>query len=157
VTPQPRFLDRVVRLARRAEHPIRDGVQMSAVRLEVAIHCYLPGSPSVSPADMTLTSVTRAEVTGRTDGGLRTIVQEIIRNEPPRAWAARGVDGPIRPHATITVEPVGAGSTVIFSLDFDGHGVGIPLAPLVRRQAEKAAPTSYRNLKRLPESGVGRS
>jgi hypothetical protein len=66
----------------------------------------------------------------------------------------RGIDGPIRPSATITVEPVGdgAGSRVTFTLGFEGHGLGVPLLPVVRRQAEKAAPTSYQNLKRLLES-----
>jgi hypothetical protein len=32
-------------------------------------------------------------------------------------------------------------------------GLGIPLVPLVRRQAEKVAPVSYTNLKRLLEQG----
>jgi hypothetical protein len=36
--------------------------------------------------------------------------------------------------------------------DFEGHGLGVPLVPLVRRQAEKAAPVSYENLKRLLET-----
>ena len=97
-------------------------------------------------------SGSRFATTRRMPGGRRTIVQEITHNEPPHAWAAKGVDGPILPHATITVEPAGDGSKVTFTLDFDGHGMGIPLLPLVRRQAEKASPTSYRNLKRLLES-----
>jgi hypothetical protein len=80
-------------------------------------------------------------------------VQQITRNDPPNEWAARAVDGPIRPHATITVEPTGggAGSRVTFTLDFEGEGLGIPLVPVVRRQARKAAPTSYENLKNLLE------
>ena len=95
----------------------------------------------------------RIATTRRMTGGERTIVQQITRNDPPYDWAARGVDGPIRPHATITVEPIGggAGSRVTFTLDFEGHGLGVPLVPVVRRQAEKAAPTSYANLKKLLE------
>lgn len=95
----------------------------------------------------------RIATTRRMTGGERTIVQEITHNDPPRSWAARAVDGPIRPHATITVEPIsgGAASRVTFTLDFEGHGLGIPLVPLVRRQAEKAAPISYANLKQLLE------
>jgi hypothetical protein len=95
----------------------------------------------------------RIATTRRMTGGERTIVQEVTRNDPPNRWAARGIDGPIRPHATITVEPIsrGAGSRVTFTLDFEAHGLGIPLLPLVRRQAEKAAPTSYANLKQLLE------
>jgi uncharacterized protein YndB with AHSA1/START domain len=99
-----------------------------------------------------LSEPSRIATTRRMTGGERTIVQEITRNDPPNSWAARGVDGPIRPHATITVEPIGdAGSRVTFTLDFEGHGLGVPLVPVVRRQAEKAAPTSYANLKQLLE------
>jgi uncharacterized protein YndB with AHSA1/START domain len=86
-------------------------------------------------------------------GAERTTVQRIIRDDPPHHWAAEGIDGPIRPHATVTVEPVGTGrSRVTFTLDFEGHGVGVPLVPLVRRQAQQAAPRSYHNLKRLLEA-----
>jgi hypothetical protein len=42
-------------------------------------------------------------------------------------------------------------TSVTFTLDFEGHGLGVPLVPVVRRQAEKAAPTSYANLKKLLE------
>lgn len=86
-------------------------------------------------------------------GAERSTLQQITRNDPPHHWAAEGVDGPIRPHATITVEPVDTDrSRVTFTLDFDGHGVGVPLVPLVRRQARQAAPHSYHNLKRLLEA-----
>jgi uncharacterized protein YndB with AHSA1/START domain len=81
----------------------------------------------------------------------RTLTQEITDDSPPRHWAARGVDGPIRPTATVTVEPSAGGSRVTFSLDFEGHGMGVALLPLVRRQAQRGAPRSYANLKRLLE------
>jgi uncharacterized protein YndB with AHSA1/START domain len=91
--------------------------------------------------------------TRRITGAERTMIQQITRNDPPHGWAARGIDGPIRTNATITVKPVngGARSRVTFTLEFEGHGIGIPLLPLVRRQAEKGAPNSYRNLKNLLE------
>jgi uncharacterized protein YndB with AHSA1/START domain len=84
----------------------------------------------------------------------RTMTQEIVRNDPPRTFAARGLDGPIRPSASITVEPLDNGqrSRVTFSLEFEGHGLGVALLPLVRRQAAQGAPISYRNLKQLLES-----
>ncbi|MCI2421689.1 SRPBCC family protein [Saccharopolyspora sp. K220] len=93
--------------------------------------------------------------TRRFGGAERTMTQQIVRNDQPRSWAARGTDGPLRPHATVTVEPMndGAGSRITFTLDFEGHGVGVPLVPLVRRQAAKGAQLSYRNLKKLLESG----
>jgi uncharacterized protein YndB with AHSA1/START domain len=98
----------------------------------------------------------RFTTTRRIGRAERTMTQEITEIAPPRSWATRGVDGPIRPTAAITIEPLndGAWSKVTFALDFEGHGIGVPLAPLVRRQAQKAAPTSYRNLKnRLETTG----
>src|SRR5215211_688366 len=85
----------------------------------------------------------------RIRGVERTMTQEITENDRPRTWAARGVDGPVRPSATITVEQLddGAGSHVTFALDFEGHGVGVALVPAIRRMAAKQAPNSYRNLK----------
>ena len=85
-------------------------------------------------------------------GGVdRTMTQEVTELDTPRRWTVRGVDGAIRPSATVTVEPIETGARVTFILDFEGHGIGVPLAPLVRRQAEKEAPASYRNLKALLE------
>jgi uncharacterized protein YndB with AHSA1/START domain len=97
----------------------------------------------------------RFTTTRRIGGAERTMTQEITEISPPRSWAAHGVDGPIRPNANITVEPLndGARSRVTFALDFEGHGIGKPLVPVVRRQALKGAPTSYRNLKERLESG----
>jgi hypothetical protein len=102
-----------------------------------------------------LLDMSRIATTRRMTGGERTIVQEITRNDPPHSWAVRGLGGPIRPHATITVEPIGggAGSRMTCTLDLGGHGLGVAL---VRRQAEKAAPTSYENLRRLLESDPSR-
>ena len=102
--------------------------------------------PSVGSRFTTTRRIGRAE---------RTMTQEITEISPPRSWAAHGVDGPIRPNAEVTVEPLDGGtrSRVTFALDFEGHGIGVPLLPLVRRQAQKGAPASYRNLKKRLESG----
>ncbi len=87
----------------------------------------------------------------------QTTTQEITEISPPRSWAARGVDGPFRPSAGITVEPLGDGtrSLVTIALDFEGHGIG-KLLPLdvIRRMAAKGAPKSYRNLKERLERGA---
>jgi hypothetical protein len=83
------------------------------------------------------------------------MTQEITQISPPRSWTAHGVDGPIRPHVNITVEPVdnSAHSRVTFALDFEGHGIGRLLVPIVvRRLARKGSPFSYRNLKQRLES-----
>jgi uncharacterized protein YndB with AHSA1/START domain len=91
---------------------------------------------------------------GRTE---RTMTQEITQNSPPRTWAARGIDGPIRPTASVTVEPLddGTRSRVTITLDFEARGIGVPLLPLVRRQARKESPMSYRNLTARLENGAG--
>jgi uncharacterized protein YndB with AHSA1/START domain len=91
----------------------------------------------------------RFTTTRRVGGTERTMTQEVTQLRPPRSWAVHGVDGPIRPHGTVTVEPLdgGARSRVTFALDFEGHGIGKPLVAVVRRQARKGAPVSYRNLK----------
>jgi uncharacterized protein YndB with AHSA1/START domain len=94
----------------------------------------------------------RFTTTRRIGGSERSMTQEVTESSAPRRWAARAVDGPVRPDATVTVEPLGdGGSLVTFSLDFEGHGIGRPLLPVVRRQARRAAPVSYRTLKALLE------
>jgi|SRR5215211_1494270 len=97
----------------------------------------------------------RFTTTRRIGGSERTMTQEVTESSAPRRWAARAVDGPVRPNATVTVEPLGdgGGSRVTFSLDFEGHGVGRALLPMIRRQARRAAPVSYRALKALLERG----
>ncbi len=89
---------------------------------------------------------------GRTE---RTMTQEITQASPPGAWAVRGVDGPIRPNVKVTVEPAshGTGSRATFTFDYQGHGIGAMLVPMVRRMTAKAAPASLRNLKQRLESG----
>jgi uncharacterized protein YndB with AHSA1/START domain len=87
----------------------------------------------------------------------RSMTQAVVARDEPRHWAVRGIDGPIRPTAEITVEPLpdGAGSRVTFALDFAGAGPGQLLVPLLRRMAAKAAPVSYRALKERLESRGG--
>jgi uncharacterized protein YndB with AHSA1/START domain len=98
----------------------------------------------------------RFTTTRRIGGVERTMTQEVTELSPPVSWAVNGVDGPIRPSARVTVAPLDGGtrSRVFFALDFEGHGIGRPLVPAVRRQAQRAAPVSYRNLKQRLEHGT---
>ncbi|WP_284978096.1 SRPBCC family protein [Arthrobacter sp. fls2-241-R2A-200] len=91
----------------------------------------------------------RFTTTRRIGPNERTMTQEITEDEPPHRFAAHGIDGPIRPHASIDVEPLdnGTRSRVTFELDFEGHGVGKALVPAVRRLAARGAPASHRRLK----------
>ena len=98
---------------------------------------------------------TRFTTTRRIGGVERSMTQEVTELRAPRSWAVRGVEGPIRPSARVTVEPLDGGtrSRLTFTLDFEGHGIGRPLVAAVRRQAARAAPVSYRALKERLEAG----
>jgi len=84
-------------------------------------------------------------------------MSEITEINPPTKWATRGVDGPIRPNVRVTVEPLdeNAGSRLTIALDFEGHGIGKLLVPLVvRRQALRETPRNGQKLKERLESGA---
>jgi uncharacterized protein YndB with AHSA1/START domain len=99
---------------------------------------------------------TRVSQTRRMGRGERTMTSEITAIEPPKSWAVRGIDGPVRGMVKGTVEPLddGARSRVTIELDFEGHGIGKLLVPLVaRRQAQQQMPTNMQRLKERLESG----
>src|SRR5918996_2833469 len=87
----------------------------------------------------------------------RTMTMQLTNFSPPRSWAARGIDGPIRAIVNGTVEPLDGetGSRVSLELDFEGHGLGKLLVPLVvRRQAQGELPGNLGSLKERLESGA---
>jgi Polyketide cyclase / dehydrase and lipid transport len=85
------------------------------------------------------------------------MTSELTEYSPPRSYAFRVVDGPVRALGKGRFEPLGDGDRTrfTFELDFEGHGIGKVLVPLVvRRQAEKELPESHENLKKRLESGT---
>ena len=81
-------------------------------------------------------------------GRERESTSEITEYEPPRRWADRGIDGPVRAKVAVTVVPNGSSSRLTIDLDFTGHGVGRLIVPLfVRRQAAREMPENMRRLK----------
>jgi uncharacterized protein YndB with AHSA1/START domain len=85
----------------------------------------------------------------------RTMTMEVTEHDPPRRWAFRGIDGPVRAIGKGTVEPLedGARSRLTIELDFEGHGIGKLLVPLVaRRRARNEVPRNQRRLKERLES-----
>jgi len=56
--PQPRLLNRVLRLARRAEHPVRDPVQVRSVPLELLCQCALVGHVGHISSSRSVTALT---------------------------------------------------------------------------------------------------
>jgi uncharacterized membrane protein len=99
---------------------------------------------------------TRVMQTRRTPTGRQTVSFELTEHDPPRKAAWRGIEGPIRPVGSVSVEPVGDGSRsrVTLELDLEGHGFGKIIAPLARRQAVKEVPKAQARLKERLESGA---
>ncbi len=81
---------------------------------------------------------------------------EITEHDPPRRSAFRGVAGPVRPIGIVTIEPVGDGSRVRVSIEFNlvGYGFGKLIAPLARMQARKSIAGSQQQLKERLETGA---
>lgn len=107
--------------------------------------------------DTPTTSVGSKCTTVRAIGGRqREVTTEITEYDPPRRWADRGIEGPIRAIVAVTVEPLadGSRSRLTIDLDFTGHGIGKVLVPLVvRRQAAREMPENMRRLKQRLETG----
>ena len=102
----------------------------------------------------------RCTTTRRIGGAAREVTSEITKIDSPRSWAVHGIDGPIRAIVKLTVEPLNgsAQSRVTIELDFEGHGIGKLLVPLVvRRQARNEMPANCRRLKQRLEAMPSRS
>jgi hypothetical protein len=85
----------------------------------------------------------------RIGGAERPATSELVRLDPPRAWSVRGIDGPIRAQVDVSVEPLtDQRSRLTIVVDFEGHGIGKVLVPLiVRRQARAEMPGNIAKLK----------
>lgn len=96
---------------------------------------------------------THCLTTRRIGGANRSSTSEVVRINPPTAWGVRGIDGPIRAIVDLTVEPLTADrSRLTIAVDFEGHGIGKLLVPLVvRREARKEMPSNLAELKRRLE------
>jgi uncharacterized protein YndB with AHSA1/START domain len=94
-------------------------------------------------------------MTRKVGGRERTMTMQQTEFDPPRSWAAAGIDGPVRAIVHGTVEPLADGtrSRVTITLDFQGYGIGKLLVPLVvRRQARAEMPRDQQKLKHQLES-----
>ena len=86
-----------------------------------------------------------------------TSTMQVIELEPPRHWHAHGIDGPVRGDVQGTIEPLDDGerSRLTLSLDFEGHGIGKAIVPLVvRPHVRKEMPRDELTLKGILESGA---
>jgi uncharacterized protein YndB with AHSA1/START domain len=85
----------------------------------------------------------------------QTMTSEVTEHDPPRSYAFRIIDGPVRGSGKGRFEPLDDGTRTrfTFELDFKGHGIGKVLVPLlVRPQASKELPKSHANLKQRLEA-----
>lgn len=104
------------------------------------------GRMNRDPVDVGARCITTRKIGGRP----REITSEITAFDRPKHWADHGLDGPIRGRVEVNVEPLDndTRSRVTISLEFEGHGIGKVLIPLmVRRQAESEMPGNMRRLK----------
>jgi uncharacterized protein YndB with AHSA1/START domain len=148
---------------------------MSAIKESVDISCrpedvfsyvtdpsHLPewqeSAVSVRPVgDAPLAVGSRVVVTRRIGRRDIPMTSEVTELDPPRSWRVDGIDGPIRGHVKGTIEPLGDGerSRLTMSLDFETHGIGKVLVPLVvRPHVRKEMPRNEQTLKRLLEGSA---
>jgi uncharacterized protein YndB with AHSA1/START domain len=97
----------------------------------------------------------RCTTTRKIGGAEREVVTEITEYDPPRRWADHGIEGPIRAVVSVRVDPLDEPnrSRVTISVDFEGHGIGKLLVPLmVRPQARREMPGNMSSLKQRLEA-----
>lgn len=96
---------------------------------------------------------TRAIETRKVPGGEREMSYELTAHDPPTTSSWKGLDGPVRPNGTVTVEALDeARSRVTVTLEMEGHGLGKLLLPFVNAQARKQIPADQAKLKEILES-----
>jgi carbon monoxide dehydrogenase subunit G len=108
-------------------------------------HVDQPGTPRVGA---------RCSTTRRIGFAERSATSELVYIDPPKTWGVRGADGPIRAKVDVQVEALGeTRSRLTITVDFDGHGIGKVLVPLVvRREARKEMPANVAKLKQRLET-----
>jgi hypothetical protein len=95
----------------------------------------------------------KATLTRRMGKREQTLTTELTDWDPPRSYGFRGLDGPVRPIGKGNFEPIDGGTRFTFSIDFEGHGIGKLLVPLVvRKQAQSEIVKSHDALKARLES-----
>lgn len=111
---------------------------------EAVVEAHPPDSGPMGPGS-------KFQLTRRMGPRTQTMTVEMTGWDAPRSYAFRVLDGPVRAIGKGRLEPTAEGNNTRFSfeLDFEGHGIGKLLIPLVvRRQARKEMVASHRSLKR---------
>jgi hypothetical protein len=99
---------------------------------------------------------TRATEVRKLGNREQTMTYEITEHDPPRTFAFKGLDGPLRPLGRGTVEPVGDGSRSRLTLEFDFESRGLMgklMRPMALNMAGKQIPKDQQRLKERLETG----
>ena len=98
----------------------------------------------------------RCHTTRRIGGAERSSTSEVTHVDPPRRWGVHGIDGPIRATVDVTVDALAEGrSRLTITVDFEGHGIGRALVPLmVQPAARREMPANLAALKHRVESAA---
>lgn len=101
----------------------------------------------------------KVSVTRRMGRRETTMTMQVIELDPPRSWHVHGIDGPVRGDVQGRIEPIDGGthSRLTLAVDFEGHGIGKVLVPLVvRPHVRKEMPEDELTLKGILEAGAAR-
>jgi len=92
---------------------------------------------------------TKCLTTRRIGHATRPVTAQLTHIDPPRTWGVRGIDGPIRASVSLTVDPLtDTRSRLTITIDFEGHGIGKLLTPIVvERAARNEMPANLPALK----------
>jgi uncharacterized protein YndB with AHSA1/START domain len=107
--------------------------------------------------DAPLAAGSRVLVTRRVGPWELRYTEKMAELSPPKSWANHGAGGiPVVAFASGTVEPLDNGkrSRVTISCEFQGHGIGKLLVPLLARRLAKQLPRDEQKLKELLERGA---
>ncbi|WP_274557733.1 SRPBCC family protein [Streptomyces spiramyceticus] len=107
--------------------------------------------------DAPLAVGSKVKVTRRIGRREMPMTMQVSELDPPRSWRIDGIDGPVRGHVKGTIEPIGDGerSRVTLALDFESHGIGKLLVPLVvRPNVRKEMPRNEQHLKDVLEASA---
>jgi len=86
----------------------------------------------------------------------RPVTSELTHIDPPKTWGVRGIDGPIRAIVDLAIKSLTPHrSRITITIDFQGHGIGKVLVPLVvRREARQEMPANLARLKQHLEGAA---
>jgi hypothetical protein len=103
--------------------------------------------------DKPLSVGSRANVIRQAGPGKLSRTEEITELDAPWTWTVRGVGGPLIAIAKGAIESLDEGerSRLTIALEFEAHGIGTGILPLVTRQARKQLPKNEQKLKKLLE------